>query len=192
MDHLLTAPLTPEMLAPLRAGDRCLLSGRIYCARDAAHARIAQLIQAHTPLPVDLKNQVIYFMGPSPAAPGQVIGAAGPTTAGRMDAYSPLLISCGLTGMIGKGRRNKNVIDAMKQYKAVYFGAVGGCGALFSRCILSSRILCYEDLGTEALRELVVKDMPLTVVIDSEGNDLYELGPEAFRTSLIPNEFCVK
>lgn len=184
MIHMLTAPLTPEALSSLRAGNRCLLSGRIYSARDAAHARIAELIRNHAPLPVDLKNQVIYFMGPSPASPGQVIGAAGPTTSGRMDAYSPLLISCGLTGMIGKGRRNKNVVDAMKQYKAVYFGAVGGCGALFSRCILSSRVLCYEDLGTEALRELIVKDMPLTVVIDSEGNDLYELGPKAYLESL--------
>ncbi len=169
-------PLTREDARALRAGDSCLLSGVIYAARDAAHKRLCELLENGQELPLDLKDAVIYFVGPTPEKPDQVIGSAGPTTSYRMDAYSPLLIENGLTGMIGKGKRGPEVIDAMKQHGAVYFGAIGGCGALLSRCVKKSEIVAYEDLGAEAIRRLEVEDFPAVVVIDSEGNNLYESG----------------
>lgn len=179
-DVKLTTPLTRETVKTLRAGDSCLLSGVIYTARDAAHKRLCELISAGKELPVELTDSVIYFVGPTPAKPGQAIGSAGPTTSYRMDAYSPELISRGLTGMIGKGKRGTDVIDAMKTYGAVYFGAIGGCGALLSKCIKKSEIVAYEDLGAEAIRRLEVEDFPVVVVIDSYGNNLYETGRKAF------------
>ena len=176
----ITAPLTREEARKLKAGDSCLISGTIYTARDAAHKRLCQLVEQGKELPIDLKDSVIYFVGPTPAAPGQIIGSAGPTTSYRMDAYSPTLIALGQTGMIGKGKRGPEVVEAMKQHGAVYFGAIGGCGALLSRCIRKSELVAYEDLGAEAIRRLEVEDFPVTVVIDSEGNNLYETGPAAY------------
>ena len=176
----ITAPLSPEAARSLRAGDSCLLSGIIYTARDAAHKRLCALIKEGKELPIDLTDAVIYFVGPAPAKPGQVIGSAGPTTSYRMDAYSPALIALGQTGIIGKGKRSPEVIAAMKQHGAVYFGAIGGCGALLAKCIQSSEVVAYPDLGAEAIHRLEVKDFPVTVVIDSEGNNLYETGREDY------------
>ena len=173
-------PLTRENARALRAGDSCLISGVIYTARDAAHKRLCELIAQGKELPVDLKDSVIYFVGPTPEKPGQVIGSAGPTTSYRMDAYSPQLIENGLTGMIGKGKRGAEVITAMKQHGAVYFGAIGGCGALLGRCVKKAEIVAYEDLGAEAIRRLEVEDFPAIVIIDSEGNNLYESGRNAY------------
>ena len=175
-----TVPMSREQARTLRAGDSCLLSGVIYTARDAAHKRLCGLIREGKELPIDLKNSVIYFAGPTPAKDGQVIGSAGPTTSYRMDAYSPSLIALGQTGMIGKGGRSPEVVEAMKQYGAVYFGAIGGCGALLSKCIVSAQVVAYEDLGAEAIRRLEVKDFPVVVAIDSLGNDLYQLGRQAY------------
>ena len=175
-----TAPLSRETARKLRSGDRCLLSGVIYTARDAAHKRLCQALEEGKELPIDLKNAVIYFAGPAPARPGDVIGSAGPTTSYRMDAYSPTLIAQGSTGMIGKGRRDQAVIDAMGNYGAVYFGAAGGCGALIRRCIRSAAVVAYEDLGAEAIYRLEVEDFPVTVIIDTLGNDLYETGPKSY------------
>ena len=172
----LTTPLTREDARTLRAGDACLLTGVIYTARDAAHKRLCELAAKGEPLPVDMENAVIYFVGPTPAMPGQAIGSAGPTTSYRMDAYSPTLIAMGQTGMIGKGKRSPEVIEAMKKHGAVYFGATGGCGALLSKCIKKAEIVAYEDLGAEAIRRLEVEDFPVTVIIDSEGRNLYEEG----------------
>ncbi len=169
-------PLTREKARELKAGDSCLLSGVIYTARDAAHKRLCALADAGKALPFPVENATIYYVGPTPAKPGQAIGSAGPTTSYRMDAYSPTLIALGETGMIGKGKRGPEVIDAMKNHGAVYFGAIGGCGALLSRCIKSARIVAYEDLGAEAIRELVVENFPVVVVIDAQGNNLYESG----------------
>ena len=179
----ITAPLSREEARKLRAGDSCLISGVIYTARDAAHKRLCELVDAGKEMPLDVKDNIIYFVGPTPAKPGQAIGSAGPTTSYRMDAYSPLLISLGQTGMIGKGKRSDEVVAAMKEHGAVYFGAIGGCGALLSRCIKSSRIVCYEDLGAEAVRELVVEDFPAVVVIDSLGNNLYQTGKQNYLAS---------
>ena len=176
----LTTPLTQEKLRCLKAGDSCLISGVIYTARDAAHKRLCELLEAGKPLPLDVKDAVIYFVGPTPAKPGQAIGSAGPTTSYRMDAYSPALIKEGLTGMIGKGKRGPEVVEAMKTYGAVYFGAIGGCGALLSNCIKKAEIIAYEDLGAEALRKLYVEDMPLFVIIDCQGNNLYESGRQEY------------
>ena len=156
----------------------------IYTARDAAHKRLCELLAQNQPLPIDMKNAIIYFVGPTPAKPGQAIGSAGPTTAYRMDAYSPSLIAIGQTGMIGKGKRSPEVIAAMKEYGAVYFGATGGCGALLSKCIKKSEIVAYEDLGAEAIRRLEVEDFPVTVIIDSEGNNLYETGRTEYLRSM--------
>ncbi len=180
----ITAPLSRETARTLRAGDSCLISGVIYAARDAAHKRLCALIEQGKELPLELQNAVIYFVGPTPEKPNQIIGSAGPTTSYRMDAYSPLLIEKGLTGMIGKGKRAPEVIAAMKQHGAVYFGAIGGCGALLSRCIKKSEIIAYEDLGAEAIRRLEVEDFPAIVVLDCEGNNLYESGREAYLSQI--------
>jgi len=176
----ITAPMTKEQARALKAGDSCLISGVIYTARDAAHKRLCELVAQGKELPLDIENSVIYFVGPTPAKEGQAIGSAGPTTSYRMDAYSPTLIALGQTGMIGKGKRGPEVIEAMKEHGAVYFGAIGGCGALLSKCIKKSEIVAYEDLGAEAIRRLEVEDFPAIVVIDSEGNNLYETGRKAY------------
>ena len=183
MQISLTTPLTHEKARELRAGDSCLISGVIYTARDAAHKRLCELLDKGEALPLDVQNSIIYFVGPTPAKPGQAIGSAGPTTSYRMDAYSPSLIKMGQTGMIGKGKRGKEVIDAMKEHGAVYFGATGGCGALLSKCIKSAEIVAYEDLGAEAVRRLTVEDFPVVVIIDSLGNNLYETGRQAYLSS---------
>lgn len=179
----LTLPLTREQARTLRSGDSCLLSGVMYTARDAAHKRLCELVAQGKELPLDMKDATIYYVGPTPAGEGQVIGSAGPTTSYRMDAYSPILIAQGETGMIGKGKRGPEVIAAMKEHGAVYFGAIGGCGALLSKCIKKSEIIAYEDLGAEAIRRLEVEDFPVVVVIDSEGNNLYETGKQAYLES---------
>ena len=177
------APLSREAARKLKAGDSCLLSGVIYTARDAAHKRLCQLIEEGRELPVDLKDSVFYFVGPTPAKPGQVIGSAGPTTSYRMDAYSPALIKLGQTGMIGKGKRDENVIAAMKEHGAVYFGAIGGCGALLGKCIKKSELVAYEDLGAEAICRLEVENFPVIVIIDAQGNNLYESGKADYLAS---------
>ncbi len=172
----ITTPLTREKVRTLKSGDSCLISGVIYTARDAAHKRLCELVAEGKALPMDVRNSIIYFVGPTPAKPGQAIGSAGPTTSYRMDAYSPVLIAQGQTGMIGKGKRGSEVIAAMKEHGAVYFGAIGGCGALLSNCIKKAEVIAYEDLGAEAIRRLEVENFPVTVIIDSEGNNLYETG----------------
>lgn len=178
-----TAPLTREAARALKAGDSCLISGVIYTARDAAHKRLCGLVAEGKELPLDIKDSIIYFVGPTPAKPGQAIGSAGPTTSYRMDAYSPTLIAMGLTGMIGKGKRGPEVVEAMKEQGAVYFGAIGGCGALLSKCIRKAEVIAYEDLGAEAIRRLEVEDFPVIVVIDSQGNNLYESGRASYLAS---------
>ena len=172
----ITAPMSQEVARSLKAGDSCLISGVIYTARDAAHKRLCELVAQGKELPFDVKDSIIYFVGPTPAKPGQAIGSAGPTTSYRMDAYSPTMIACGQTGMIGKGKRGPEVVAAMKEHGAVYFGAIGGCGALLSKCIKKAEVVAYEDLGAEAIRRLEVEDFPAIVIIDSEGNNLYETG----------------
>jgi fumarate hydratase subunit beta len=169
-------PLSDDVLETLHAGDELLLTGVMYVGRDAAHKRMIEALEAEKPLPVDLKGQVIYFMGPTPAKPGKTIGSAGPTSSYRMDAYSPRLIAEGLKGMIGKGMRSGEVKEAMKKYKAVYCGAIGGAGALIFSCIRKAEIIAYEDLGAEALRRIEVQDFPVTVINDMYGGDLYEEG----------------
>ena len=177
----ITLPLTDEVVATLHAGDEVLLTGVMYVGRDAAHKRVIETLQAGKPLPVDLKGQVIYFMGPTPARPGKVIGSAGPTSSYRMDAYSPRLMAEGLKGMIGKGMRSREVREAMKKHRAIYLGAIGGAGALISRCIRSVEVVAYDDLGTEALRRIVVQDFPATVINDIYGGDVYEEGRARYR-----------
>lgn len=177
-----TTPLNREQARTLRAGDSCLISGVIYTARDAAHKRLCELVARGEQLPLDIQDSIIYFVGPTPAKPGQAIGSAGPTTSYRMDAYSPTLISLGLTGMIGKGKRGPEVVDAMKEYGAVYFGAIGGCGALLSKCIKKAEVVAYDDLGAEAIRRLEVENFPAIVIIDSLGNNLYQSGRENYLT----------
>ncbi len=180
-DQKIALPLTDETLKDLKAGDEVLLTGVMYVARDAAHKRMIEALDQGKPLPFDIRRQTIYFMGPSPARPGQLIGSAGPTTSGRMDSYSPRLIAEGLKGMIGKGMRSPAVKDAMKQYKAVYFGAIGGAGALAARSIKKSEVIAYEELGAEAVRRLEVEDFPVTVVNDIYGGDLYQEGKARYR-----------
>ena len=177
-------PLTREDARKLKAGDSVLLSGVIYTARDAAHKRLCELVAQGKELPMDMKDAVIYFVGPTPAKEGQAIGSAGPTTSYRMDAYSPILIAQGQTGMIGKGKRDENVINAMKEHGAVYFGAIGGCGALLSKCIKKAEVIAYEDLGAEAIRRLEVEDFPVVVIIDAEGNNLYQTGRADYLESV--------
>ena len=184
MSIKLNAPISREEARKLRAGDSCLISGVIYTARDAAHKRLCELADKGEELPFDVKDSVIYFVGPTPEREGQVIGSAGPTTSYRMDAYSPTLISLGQTGMIGKGKRSDEVIASMKEHGAVYFGAIGGCGALLSECIKKCEIVAYEDLGAEAIRRLEVEDFPVIVIIDSEGNNLYETGRREYLESI--------
>ena len=176
----ITAPMSREQARSLKAGDSCLFSGVIYTARDAAHKRLCQLVEQGKELPIDLRDCVIYFVGPTLAKPGQVIGSAGPTTSYRMDAYSPTLIALGQTGMIGKGKRGPEVIAAMKEHGAVYFGAIGGCGALLGKCVKKCDVVAYEDLGAEAIHRLEVEDFPVVVIIDAQGNNLYETGPAAY------------
>ena len=174
MDKRLEAPLKAEEIKELRAGDYVYLSGTIYTARDAAHKRMQETMDAGRELPVALEGNIIYYMGPSPAREGRVIGSAGPTTASRMDKYTPQLLDLGMGAMIGKGKRSPEVTEAIKRNGAVYFAAVGGAGALLSKCITASEVVAYDDLGTEAIRKLTLKDFPAIVVIDSEGNNLYE------------------
>lgn len=176
----LKMPLSDVDVEKLKSGDKVLLNGVIYTGRDAAHKRLLDLIKEGKPLPIDIKGQVIYYVGPAPAKPGQVIGSAGPTTSGRMDAYSPKLMEMGLKGMIGKGMRKKEVVEAMKKYKAVYFAATGGAGALLAKAIKKAEVVAYEDLGPEAINRLEVEDFPVTVVNDTNGNDLYEEGARKY------------
>ena len=180
MEKKITMPLTAEKTKELHAGDNVLISGVIYTGRDAAHKRLVELIQEGKPLPIDVKDSVIYYVGPAPAKPGQVIGSAGPTTSYRMDAYAPALLDLGLKGMIGKGKRAPEVIESMKKNGAVYFGAIGGAGALLAKCIKKAEIVCYEDLGAEAVRRLEVENLPVVVVIDGQGNNLYEDGRKQY------------
>jgi fumarate hydratase subunit beta len=177
----ISTPLTDEIVASLKAGDNILITGVIYSARDAAHKRLCDLIAKGEPLPLEIKGQTIYFMGPSPAKPGQVIGSAGPTTSYRMDSYSPILIAQGLKGMIGKGARSTEVVEAMKKHKAVYFAATGGAAALISKSIKKADIVAYEDLGAEAIRRLEVVDFPCIVAQDCHGQNLYEIGVAQYR-----------
>ena len=175
------SPLDAETVNGLEAGDQVFITGVIYTARDAAHKRIVETLDKGEKLPLDLANQTIYYMGPSPARPGQPIGSAGPTTSGRMDSYAPRLMAAGLKGMIGKGNRSQAVKDAMKEYKAVYFAAIGGAGALISKSIKKAEVIAYEELGAEAIRRLEVEDFPATVINDSYGGDLYEQGKAKYR-----------
>jgi fumarate hydratase subunit beta len=177
----LTTPITRETAKSLKAGDIVSITGTIYTARDAAHKRMLDGLANGEELPIDLTNQTIYFAGPAPAKPGEPIGSVGPTTSYRMDAYSPKTIELGLTCMIGKGARSKEVIAAMKEYGAVYLGAVGGAGALISRCVKECEVVAYPDLGAEAIHKLEVVDFPATVIIDSEGNNLYETEPPKYK-----------
>lgn len=170
----LTTPLAETNIVTLRAGDSVLLSGVVYTARDAAHARLVELIRQGKPLPVDLTGQVIYYVGPTPAKPGDVIGSAGPTTSGRMDSFAPLLLGAGLKGMIGKGQRNQAVREAIVEHNAVYFAATGGAAALLAKRIVSCEVVAYEDLGCEAIHKLEVKDLPLIVINDCNGGDFYQ------------------
>ena len=174
MERHITVPVVKEEIQDLRAGDYVYLTGVIYTARDAAHKRMDEALSEGKELPLDIKNQMIYYMGPSPAREGRPIGSAGPTTASRMDKYAPRLLDLGLGGMIGKGKRSQAVQDAIVRNKAVYFAAVGGAGALLSKCIKRADVIAYDDLGTEAIRRLEIEDLPAIVVIDSEGNNLYE------------------
>jgi len=174
-------PLTKQKVRELKAGDTVSINGVIYAARDAAHKRMIAMIQAGEGLPFNIEDQIIYYVGPCPAKPGRVIGSAGPTTSGRMDVYAPKLIEMGLTGMIGKGLRSREVVEAMVKYGAVYLGAVGGAGALIAKSIVQEEVVAFPELGPEAIRRLVVRDFPATVIIDSRGNDLYKIGREKHR-----------
>jgi fumarate hydratase subunit beta len=179
----LKTPLSDEDVKRLKIGDRILINGVIYTGRDAAHKRLFDLLKGGKDLPFDIKGQIIYYVGPTPAKPGQAFGSAGPTTSYRMDAYSPSLIERGLKGMIGKGMRSEAVKEAMKKYKAVYFAATGGAGALLAKRVKKAEVVAYEDLGPEAIRRLEVEDLPVIVVNDVQGNDLYIEGEKKYRTS---------
>ncbi len=180
MDKYIKTPLEEEVVRQLKAGDYVYLTGTIYTARDAAHKRMYEALQQGEPIPFDVKDNIIYYLGPTPAKTGQIIGSAGPTTSSRMDKYTPDLLDLGLKGMIGKGKRKEEVVESMKKNCAVYFAAVGGAGALLSKCILSCEVIAYEDLGTEAIRKLTVENLPVIVVIDSKGNNLYEIAPNEY------------
>lgn len=181
MEKYIKAPLEKEIVKTLRAGDYVYITGTIYTARDAAHKRMDETLREGKELPVPLKDEIVYYMGPSPARDGRVIGSAGPTTASRMDKYTPKLLDLGLGGMIGKGKRSKEVIDAIIRNQSVYFAAVGGAGALLSKCIQESEVVAYDDLGTEAIRRLTVKNFPVIVVIDCKGNNLYETAIDQYK-----------
>ena len=181
MERHITVPVAKEEIQDLRAGDYVYLTGVIYTARDAAHKRMDEVLSEGKELPLDIKNQMIYYMGPSPAREGRPIGSAGPTTASRMDKYAPRLLDLGQKAMIGKGKRTKEVLDAVVRNHAVYFAAVGGAGALLSKCIKEAEVIAYDDLGTEAIRKLRVENFPVIVVIDSNGNNLYETAVENFK-----------
>lgn len=176
MERHIMLPLTEALARTLRAGDRVYLTGTIYTSRDAGHKRMCEALDRGEPLPFDPKDATIYYVGPTPAKPGQVIGSAGPTTSGRMDAYAPAMMRAGARGMIGKGARLPEVVEAMKRYSGVYFGAIGGAGALLAKCVKRAELIAYEDLGAEALRKLYVEEMPLVVIIDCQGGNLYEQG----------------
>lgn len=180
MDKKITTPITSEVTKDLHTGDYVYISGTIYVARDAAHKRMIEALDRNENLPIDIKDATIYYMGPSPARKGRPIGSAGPTTASRMDKYAPRLLDLGQKAMIGKGKRSKEVIDAIIRNQAIYFAAIGGAGALLSKCITKSEVICYDDLGAEAIRKLEVKDFPVIVVIDSQGNNLYETAVKEF------------
>ena len=184
MEYRLRTPLSREELSKLRAGDMVYLSGEIYTARDAAHNRMMECLDRGEPLPFEIKDSAVYYVGPTPEPPGRAIGSAGPTTSGRMDAYSPRLLDLGQSVMIGKGMRSKDVVDAIVRNGAVYLAAMGGAGALMSACVKSAELICWEDLGCEAVRRLEVEDMPLTVAIDSLGGNIYESGPAAYLESM--------
>ena len=180
MDKYINTPITEEVTKNLKSGDYVYLTGTIYVARDAAHKRMMEALERGEELPIDIKDAIIYYMGPSPAREGRPIGSAGPTTATRMDKYAPTLLDLGEKAMIGKGKRSKEVMDAIVRNKAVYFAAVGGAGALLSKCVVKSETVCYEDLGAEAILKMEVKDFPVVVVADSEGNNLYETAIREF------------
>ena len=184
MQYKLTTPVAKEDLAPLRAGDTVLLSGTVYTARDAAHKRMMELLDAGEALPFPVEGSAVYYVGPTPERPGQIIGSAGPTTSGRMDAYSPRLLDLGQAIMIGKGARNQAVKEAVVHSGAVYLAALGGAGALMAASVEELEVICWEDLGCEAVRRLTVRDLPLTVILDAHGGDLYESGPAAYLSSL--------
>ena len=188
MQHRLTTPLTSEQTKQLKSGDTVLLSGVIYTARDAAHKRLCEALERGESLPLDLQNAVIYYAGPTPARPGEVIGSCGPTTSGRMDAYAPMLMHQGVIGMIGKGARSAEVVKAIQACGAVYFAAIGGAGAVMASCVKEAEVVCYDDLGSEAVRRLVVENMPLTVIIDSEGRNLYTDGPAQYLAACTEEE----
>jgi len=181
MVKIINTPLTDEVINELKVGDRVLLNGIIYTGRDAAHKRLVEMIKNNEELPFELKGQAIYYVGPCPAKPGQVIGSAGPTTSGRMDAYSDILLDNGLKGMIGKGERSKNIIDSIIKNNAIYFAAIGGAGALLAEAIKEAEVIAFHDLGPEAIYKLKVESFPVTVVIDSKGNDLYKIGREKYK-----------
>lgn len=180
MEKKITSPLSEAEAKALHCGDNVLISGVIYTGRDAAHKRLVDLLKEGKELPIDVKDAIIYYVGPAPAQPGQVIGSAGPTTSYRMDAYAPALLDLGLRGMIGKGKRSPEVIASMVKNKAVYFGAIGGAGALLAKCIKKAEVIAYDDLGAEAIRRLEVENLPAVVIIDSEGNNLYETGRQDY------------
>lgn len=188
MEIRVTTPLTAEKAGTLKAGDVVLISGTIYTARDAAHKKMTELLAEGGTLPFDIKDAIIYYVGPTPAKPGHVIGSAGPTTSGRMDAYTPTLLDLGLKGMIGKGARTPQVIESIKRNGAVYFAAIGGAAAVIANCIKSVEIIAYEELGAEAVRRLVVENMPVIVAIDSKGNNYYEIGQQAYLNEAGKNE----
>ena len=181
MDRYIKAPVSAEECKSLRAGDYVYITGTIYTARDAAHKRLYEALNENKELPLEMNNNIIYYMGPSPAREGRPIGSAGPTTSSRMDKYTPNLLNLGLKGMIGKGKRSKEVIESIVNNGAVYFAAVGGAGAILSKCIKESKVVAYDDLGTEAIRELQVENFPVIVVIDSEGNNLYETSIDKYK-----------
>lgn len=180
----LITPLQNDKIAKLKAGDEVLLSGYIYTARDAAHKRLIELVDSNLPLPFDIQNQVIFYVGPTPNKKDEVFGSSGPTTSMRMDVYTPRLLSLGLKGMIGKGYRSSNVIDSIVQNRALYLGAIGGAGAILSSCVKSSEMIAFEDLGAEAIRKIYVEDLPLVVLIDCMGNDQYVIGQRDYLSSL--------
>ena len=184
MDKKISAPINDEIAKELKAGDYVYITGTIYTARDAAHKRMSEALEKGKELPIELENNIIYYMGPSPAREGRVIGSAGPTTASRMDKYTPNLLDLGLKAMIGKGKRSKELIEPIKRNSCVYFAAVGGAGAILSKCIKKSEVVAYDDLGTEAIRKLHVEDFPVIVVIDSDGNNLYETAIKEYKNSI--------